>query len=318
MPTKWTGEGWDRVTTPIRTLVRKMTARTFVERMGYAPDAKLLIVHADDLGLSRPVNEAFIEGYKAGFIPSGSAMVPCPSFPDVVAFAKAHPDADIGLHLTLTSGPASHRWKSVAPPKDVPSLVDDQGHFHRTWTRETQIDPRDVEVELRAQIEKALADGLRPTHLDSHLFLLQSKGKKIFDAYLKVARDYRVPGLIPRSWFSGFPYLRTSLAKRDVAVDAMVTIGARVPAEGWTAFYLEALDALTPGITAFVIHPGFDNQELQDFYQGQLPWGSAWRQRDYDFFASKDFSNSLRRNRIALCTWREIGARLFKADPAKY
>lgn len=148
------------------------------QRLGYGPDARLLIVHADDLGLTRSVNASFINGWRLGGINSGSAMVPCPEFPDIAAFARQQPDADIGLHLTLTSENSDKRWASVAPAKQIPSLVDHQGFLHVKWTGDMTIVPAEVEIEIRAQIEKAHAAGLVPTHIDSHQYKLQKAGEK--------------------------------------------------------------------------------------------------------------------------------------------
>jgi hypothetical protein len=278
--------------------------------VGYAPDTKLVIVHADDLGLARSVNDAFFAGFTSGCIRSGSAMVPCPHFAAVAEFAKGRLEGDIGLHLTLTSGPVSHRWKPTAATSSVPSLVDGEGYFHKHWTPQLQIDVRHVEIELRAQIEHAYTFGLRPTHLDSHHFLLQLKARDFFEVYLKLGRQYRLPVLVARGWFTRFPFLSASLSAEDAVLDEVVTIGPNVAQKQWPAFYRRALETLRPGITEFVIHPGFDNEELQAFYDGHLPWGAAWRQRDFDFFTSDEFRYLLVKHDIKLITWREIAARL--------
>ena len=126
--------------------------QSLAERLGYDRETRLLIVHADDLGLARSVNAAFIAGLKTGLINSGSAMVPCPWFSEIAAFARVHPEADIGLHLTLTSE-RKKTFAPISPRADVSSLVDEQGCFLQEWTPEARIDSRQVETELRAQIE---------------------------------------------------------------------------------------------------------------------------------------------------------------------
>jgi hypothetical protein len=288
----------------------KTRVQTLGERLGYGPQARLLIVHADDLGFAQAANAAFVNGLSTGLINSGSAMVPCPWFSEIAAFAQAHPDADIGLHLTLTSERAKCRWEPVASRTQVPSLVDREGYLLQEWTSDTRINPREVEIELRAQIEKAYAGGFRPTHLDSHQFCLQTRGRDLFEVYLGLAREYRLPVLVAREWFTRYPYLQSSLTRRDVVLDRVVLINSKVTPEQWPAFYGRALERLPPGVTEFLIHPGYDNEELRAFFEDRPAWGAAWRQRDFDFFTSDEFRALLAKEHIKLITWREITNRL--------
>jgi chitin disaccharide deacetylase len=132
-------------------------------------------------------------------------MVPCVGFSEIAAFTKINPEADIGLHLTVTSEQTAQRWRPLTSRAQVPSLVDAEGCFHDGWGSATPIDPREVEIELRAQIEQAYWAGLRPTHLDSHRFLLQSRGRDLFEIYLGLGREYQVPVLVARTRFARFP-----------------------------------------------------------------------------------------------------------------
>lgn len=288
----------------------KTQVQTLGERLGFGPRARLLIVHADDLGLAQAVNTAFIDGLETGLINSGSAMVPCPRFSEVASFAQAHPDTDIGLHLTLTSESAMQRWAPIASQAQVPTLVDQQGYLLQEWTPETPVDPGEVEIELRAQIEKAYAAGLRPTHLDSHQFRLQLGRRDLFEAYLGLAREYQLPVLLSREWFSRVPHLQASLTPRDLVLDRIVTISSRMAPEQWPAFYRRVLEELPPGVTELLIHPGYDNEELRAFFEGRLPWGAAWRQRDFEFLTSDEFRVLLANNDIKLINWRAIASRL--------
>ncbi len=154
-----------------------VSAQTLADRLGYPPGAKVIIIHADDLGETHAVNAAAIKALQLGTINSASLMVPCPWFPEIADYAKSHPDADFGLHLTLTSERIYYRWGPVAPADKVPSLVDETGYLYHDWEHNQHVNPRDVEIELRAQIERALAMGVRPTHLDSHQYRLIMSGK---------------------------------------------------------------------------------------------------------------------------------------------
>jgi chitin disaccharide deacetylase len=287
-------------------------AQTLAERLGYPAGSKLIIVHADDLGETHAVNAAAIKALESGSVNSASLMVPCPWFPEMADYAKSHPHADLGLHLTLTSERIYYRWPPVAPADKVASLVDANGYFHHDWEQHQQIDANQVETELRAQVERALRMGVRPTHLDSHQYRLIVNGEDLFDALLRVAHDYQLPVFVTADWFVEHPYLQSSLGSGDIVLDHTVTIGPEVPAGKWADFYREALENLKPGVTEFVIHPGYDDEEERAATRERATWGAAWRQRDYDFFMSKQFRDMLVRENIKPITWREL-ADLWKA-----
>jgi chitin disaccharide deacetylase len=278
-----------------------------VERLACPPDAKLLIVHADDLGITHSVNAATVKAFQTGLVNSGSVMVPCPWFPEIADYAKSHADADLGIHLTLTSERRSCRWGPVSSKDKVRSLLDQDGYFHLTWTKNTLVKLEHVARELRAQIEKALAMGVRPTHLDSHELILYSNGKDFFDLLVRLGREYRLPVSVSKDWFSKWPYLARSSGSNTVAVDHEVDIRPHVASEAWSDFYTQAVMNLRPGITELIIHPGYDDEELRAFSSDREAWGSAWRQRDFDFFTSSTFRDLLRQYDIAQVTWRDLG-----------
>lgn len=276
---------------------------------GYSRDAKLLIVHADDLGFAHSVNAATIQALESGAINSASLMPPCPWFPEIAAYAAAHRDADFGLHLTLTSERTFYRWGPVASREKVPSLLDENGYFRQDWLQPDLIRPEEAEMELRAQIQRALAMGVRPTHLDSHQLRLYTNGRALFEVLLRLGHEFKLPVLVARNWFTEWPYLASSIGPEDVVIDQVVTIEPDVEPERWAAFYEDALRKLPPGVSELVIHLGFDDAELKAMTSDRETWGSAWRQRDFDFFTSPRFRELLRTHNIRLVTWRELGAR---------
>jgi chitin disaccharide deacetylase len=283
-----------------------VSAQTLADRLGYPSGTKLIIVHADDLGETHAVNAAAIKTLEAGSVNSASLMVPCPWFPEIADYAKSHPDVDFGLHLTVTSERVYYRWGPVAPADKVPSLLDQYQYFHHDWEHNPHINPNEVQIELRAQIERALAMGVRPTHLDSHQYRLIENGKELFDVLLRLAQEYKLPVFVTRDWFADHPYLQESLGPGDIVLDHMVTIGPEVPAEKWAEFYISGLKNLKPGVTEFVIHPGFDDEELRAATRERASWGAAWRQRDFDFFSSDQFRQILVQENIKLITWRDL------------
>jgi chitin disaccharide deacetylase len=287
------------------------SGQTLAEKLGYPRDAKLLIVHADDVGVTHSVNAATIQALDTGLVNSASIMVPCPWFPEIAGYAKSHPEIDFGLHLTLTSERVFYRWGPVASKDQVPSLVDSNGYFHHDWSAGAKISPKDAETELRAQIERAYAMGVRPTHLDSHQYRLYENGAELFQVALHLAHEYKLPLFVVREWFAEHPYLESNLTPNDLVVDHTVTISPDVPAEKWADFYVSALKNLQPGVTEFVIHLAFADDEMKAATRERDTWGAAWRQRDFDFFTSRQFRDLLREQNIKLVTWRELarGAR---------
>lgn len=161
-----------------------------------------------------------------------------------------------------------------------------------------------------AQIEKAYAAGLRPTHLDSHQFRLQQGNHDLFEIYVRLGREYGLPVLNVREWLAGAPVRRSLLSADAVVIERVVTIGPEVAAEQWAEFYRRAVEMLAPGVTELLIHPGFDDAELRSFSSNSPNRGSAWRQRDFDYFTSDEFRALLARHGPRLITWREIGERL--------
>jgi len=280
--------------------------KSLAEKLGYPRDSKLLMVHADDVGVTHSVNAATIKALDTGLVNSASLMVPCPWFPEIADYAKSHPAVDFGLHLTLTSERVYYRWSPVASNDKVPSLVDENGYFHHDWTATTRIDPKEVELELRAQIDRAYAMGVRPTHLDSHQYRLYENGKDLFEVVLRLAHDYKLPVFVARDWFADHPYLESSLTSADIVLDHTVTIAPSVPPEKWTEFYKTALKNLQPGVTEFVIHLGFADDEMKAATRERDTWGAAWRQRDFDFFTSQEFRHLLQEQNIKLVTWGEL------------
>lgn len=280
---------------------------TLSERLGYPADAKLLIVHADDLGVAHSVDAATIKAFESGLVSSGSIMVPCPWLPEIAAYARSHPETDLGLHLTLTSEWKSYRWGPVLSKDRVSSLLDNNGYLYLTESEAaSHANAKEVEAEIRAQIERARAFGIKPTHLDSHMGTLY-QNKALFEILLRVARENKLPVRLSKEWIPSSDYLSSILNPNDVAIDKIVTIDPRVTAEGWSKFYADAMKSMQPGVTEFVIHIAYDDEEMRAVTVDHPDWGAAWRQRDLKFFTSDAFRSLLQENHIKLITWREIG-----------
>ncbi|HEX6728801.1 MAG TPA: polysaccharide deacetylase family protein [Pyrinomonadaceae bacterium] len=283
------------------------TQKTIAERLGYPRDAKLLIVHADDLGMAHSVNAATIKAFETGLVNSGSIMVPCPWLSEIAAYARSNPQADLGLHLTLTSEWTSFRWGPVMPTDRVKSLLDKDGYLRLTETEAaSNADPKEVELEITAQIQRARAVGIQPTHLDSHMGTLY-QNKALFEVFLRVARNNKLPVRIAKTWFARADFLPATLSPGDVYIDRILDITPAVAPTDWAKFYSDAIRNLQPGVTEVVIHLAYDDAEMRGATINHPDWGAAWRQRDFDFFTSDAFRKLLQENQIKLITWRELG-----------
>src|SRR3954468_4497878 len=278
--------------------------RSIAERLGHPAGSKLLILHADDLGAAHSIDVASFEGLDKGAVTSASIMIPTPWVTEVAAYARAHPNADLGLHLTLTSEWETYRWGSVEPSDKVASLLDSAGTFPNDEKFVAQrAKPAEVESEIRAQINRALALGIRPTHLDSHMGSLFTT-PDLIATYVRVAHDFHLPFLAVKGTPLAAP--QAGLAPTDVVLDAVVIAGPEIPRDQWKAFYLKSIAELKPGITEMIVHLGHDDSELQAVTVNHEPYGSAWRQRDYEVMNSPEFKKALRDNHVILVTWREL------------
>lgn len=294
-------------------------AQNTAERLGYGPNDKVLIVHADDVGMSHNVNVATIEALKKGMVTSGSIMVPCPWFPEIAAYFREHPELDFGLHLTLTSEWRYYRWRPVAPIDKVPGLLDQEGYLWRSERMTAQkATPQEVEIELRAQIERALAFGLKPTHLDTHMGTLYAR-PDFFDVYARLGKEYAIPimAMKPTPELEALARLAGSQIKAEqlrrleregfVLLDYLVTnVGGRSYEERRRATH-EFLRKLKPGVTMLIVHLGLDSDELKAIT-------GSWAQRhaDYRIFTDPETQALINELGIKLTTWRELGKLAWK------
>ena len=283
------------------------SSKTVAERLGYPRDAKLLIVHADDLGAAHSINRASIKALESGSVSSGAIMVPGPWLLEIASYARAHPAADLGLHLTLTSEWSFYRWGPVLGKNQVPSLFDSSGYLYSLESEAAaRIDVKEVEAEIRAQIARARALGIQPTHLDSHMGTLY-ENKALFEVLVRVSREYKLPFRISRDMFSRRQFMPELLSPSEVVLDRTISIEPDVAPENWSKYYANEIKNLQPGVTDMIVHLAYADEEMKGITSGHLNWGAEWRQRDFDFVTSDAFRQLLKENNVKLITWREVG-----------
>jgi predicted glycoside hydrolase/deacetylase ChbG (UPF0249 family) len=259
------------------------------------------------MGMSHSINAAVIKAFETGGITSGSVMVPCPWFAEIAAYIKDYPGLDVGIHTTLNAEWKYYKFGGVLPSCDIKSLLDKEGYFYPTLQQVAFSDkPEEVEKELRAQIDKAIAYGIKPTHLDNHMGSIYVT-PALFGIAIKVARDYKLPVSLPLNLVGPLaPFLKDQITTDMVGVDNFQMLSSEALGGDWKKMYTDMVSNLVPGLNEIVVHLSFDNDEMKAIAIGHDDYGSAWRQRDLDLFTSDEFKKILRDSNVKLITWREI------------
>ena len=284
--------------------------KTVQERLGYPAAARLLIIHADDLGMDHSVNRATFEALDKGWITSGSILVPCPWFPEVVRWAKDHPKADLGIHLALTSEWTDFRWGPVSPKDQVASLLDAQGYLPLD-TPEVGRNARmpEVKAELRAQIERARTMAISISHFDMHMAGMVST-PALFAVYKELRDEYRTPILLEVHGAHAPPE-GVPVSPDDITIQRVINMEPGVPPNAWIDWYEKQLAALEPGVYQMIVHLAYDDEEMRGATRDHPDWGAAWRQQDLDMVKSAEFQKFLKDQKFILIGWKDLA----KASP---
>lgn len=171
--------------------------KTFAEKLGWPKGSRVLILHIDDAGMSHDSDEGIEKALAAGVSTSTSVMMPCAWVPEFKKYMDSHPGVDAGLHLTLTSEWENYRWGPLAGKAIVPGLTDKEGDL---WPSVEEVarhaSAEEVDKEIRAQLDRALAMGFIPTHLDSHMGTLFASAS-FLEKYLKLGIEKQIPVMFP-------------------------------------------------------------------------------------------------------------------------
>lgn len=277
--------------------------------LGFRPDTKLLMIHADDAGLSHSENRATIQALKKCLVNSYSIMVPCPWFYEISEFALQYPNFDYGIHLTLTCEWNSYKFGPVLSRNEVPSLVDSQGYFFKT--RQEVLNNallQEVKKELCAQIDRALSFGLQPSHLDSHMYTLGAS-QELLAIYREVGELYELPVMLNSELItevSGIPETDLDI-DNEVLIDGIFLGNFKDYKEGKLAeYYSNSIRTLEPGLNMLLIHPAFDDPEMQSITKDHPNFGATWRQIDLEYFSSLKCKTLLKEQGIKMISWKEI------------
>jgi predicted glycoside hydrolase/deacetylase ChbG (UPF0249 family) len=301
--------------------------QTYAEKLGYPKDAKVLILHVDDVGMSWDSNEGAKKAIEKGVATSWSVMMPCPWVPDVLHYLKLHPETDAGLHLTLTSEWKEYRWGPLSGKPSTPGLVDNEGALWPSVADVvTHASADEVETEIRAQLQRAKDSGFAPTHLDSHMGTLFAT-PQFMERYVKVGIENKIPVMFPGGhntmiarqqnaspellkqlqqtgqmiWNAGLPVLDDL---HNVSYGFNYPKGKLSPEEHQkfaTGKYIETIRELKPGLTMVIMHCTSPTEVF-----GKI--SESGRTREGDLLAMTDpkFKQFLTDERIILTTWREV------------
>jgi len=257
-----------------------------------ASDATYLVIRADDGGMSHSVNMALERLMQAGMPLSVSVMFACPWYQETADILRRHPEVAVGVHLTLNSEWKNYRWGPVAGRSAVPTLVDEEGYFFATSEALHQHHPdiREVERELRAQIERARRTGLKIDYLDYHMGTV-SRYPEFREVSERLAREY---GLGMSQYFGearGNPQYEAAPADKTDSLVAFV-------------------NRSQPGVNLVVTHVGIDNEELSALLDmntdGGLAEMSKNRQGELDAVTSRRFREAVKARDVRLINYRQL------------
>jgi hypothetical protein len=292
-----------------------MNPNPALKKLGFADDDRVIIIHTDDIGMSHASYAAFTDLWLANIISSSAVMVPCPWFPKVAAYCRANPAADVGVHLTLTSEWDNYRWGPISTRDASSGLMDGEGFFPRsTPAIQESGNPDCVQHELFAQVQRAIDAGIVPTHADTHMGSVFHP--KFLPAYVKLAKHYKLPVMIPRldegglrRWGYEGEMLRWALDTLQQLEDDGLPLMDHVTGmpldkpEQRLEQVFAALDAIQPGITHFIIHPSHDTPEARAIGP-DLPS----RIGDYETFMDERVRRHIHKASIQVIGYRRLQA----------
>lgn len=294
-----------------------MSAQTTLERLGYAPDDRLVIIHVDDVGMCQATLTAFDDLWHRGCITSGSVMVPCPWFSSVAKYCQEHPDVDMGVHATLTCEWSAYRWGPLSTIDPASGLLDAEGYFPRTAEAVIKnANPSAVKAELAAQIEKAQQAGISLTHVDSHMGTVFAP--HFLMDYLTLSLQNGLPAMQPRADAVGVDGMGVTEKERAQLIPALEQVeGHGLPLmdgimmmpldqpEGQLEIAKQLFSQVPVGITHFIIHPAVDTPELRAICPD---WPS--RVANYETFMDPAIKAFIEAEGIRLIGFRELRDRM--------
>jgi hypothetical protein len=295
--------------------------QTWAERLGYGAGKRVVILHASGAGLCYEANAAIEAAINDGSASSAAVMPTCPWFEDFAA-TKLPADADVGLTITFTADLERYRWTSVSPRGDVPGLIDTNGYLRRSAAEFAyNTTPTEIGREIDAQLAKARANGLKPSHLTCHQGVVFVRAD-LAAIYLEAARRHWIPAVV----IELTPARLREFQDQGLPIDdEMLHLVANYPLpkiddirlvpradsyEEKRAQLLKQLGELSPGITQFVARPAVESAALK-----RLSPDAEQQVWDARLLGDSEVKKLLEEQGIVLTNWREIMRRFEGEKP---
>ena len=289
------------------------TPNPVLKKLGLAVTDRVVIIHTDDIGMNQSNVDAFADLWEVGNISSGAIMMPCSWSNAALDYARSHPQADLGVHLTLTSEWEFYRWGPISTRDPRSGMMDTEGYFYHTSEEVQKFGrPQAVKKELETQVARALKAGLKPTHVDTHMGSVATV--KFMNFYIQLAKKNKLPPMIFRmdeqEWrANGLDPITSKLAARLILkleeqgvplLDHLVGMPLDT-VEDHMARAKQYLSDLKPGITHFIIHPNKDTPELRAI-------APDWRGRvgNYNDFLSDEIRKHIKEIGLQVIGYRAL------------
>lgn len=284
------------------------------EKLGFPKGSRVLLLHCDDAGMCGEANTAVVNYFESGDIRSAAVMVPCAYAGELIEWARTQDSPDIGIHATLTSEWETWRWGPVADTAEVPGLTDPDGMM---WRNVPDVlmhaSAAEVETELRAQIDKVLSMGFRPTHIDTHMGTLYGSVDYL-KVFLSLAREYKLPAnaletadpeIIENFRKQGYPISQEVidlLNQYDLPkLDNFSAVPDGSSYENKRDNFFALVSSLKPGLTEIIFHPSVETDNLKTIT-------GSWQQRVWEaqLFSDPVVKKYFEENGIIITTWTEV------------
>jgi hypothetical protein len=290
-----------------------MNPNPLLKKLGFSNNDRVVIIHADDLGMCQSTITACKELFEMSVISSAAVMVPCPWFLSAARLQRDAEKVDLGVHITLTSEWKEYRWRPISTTDVESGLFDSQGYFHASSKQvQSNGNPAFVREEINAQVNKAISEGIVPTHIDTHMGAVAHP--KFMFYYINAGLCKKIPPMLFR--LTKNEWMNIGLDETSATMVEMFLLNLEeqgvplldhlrsIPLDMPYNRLEQAKDifkALPPGITHFIIHPATETPELKAI---TADWIS--RVGDYQLFRDEEIHDFLKNNGIHVIGYQDV------------